>query len=195
MSQNTFSPLPSMGAWQLIGAYTGFEVTRFSTTGDQITLHGTSLGVEAGTIWNLDYAIDLDSNWHVQRAVVNDRAGLRLVVETDGAGRNWRVNGEPRPDLDGYLDFDLEASAVTNTIPVHRLALAVGDKGQSAAAYVRTNGLKVERLAQTYRRIQGKDGFIAFDYESPRFGYHDVLHFARDGLVVEYPEIGKRILV
>jgi hypothetical protein len=115
-----------------------------------------------------------------------------LVVESDGAG-TWTVNGEQDAALSGCVDIDLEGSVVTNTLPVHRLELSVGAQGSSSAAYVRTDGLRVERLDQTYRRLPSDGATTRFDYESPRFGYHDVLRFGPDGLVVDYPGIGARV--
>jgi hypothetical protein len=192
MVHDSFSELPAIGAWRLTGAYSGFEVTRFAASDAGRTLRGTTLGVEDDLIWSIEYTIHLDANWQVMSARIESGVGARLEVATDGAG-NWTVNGEHRPDLRGYVDLDLEASAVTNTIAVHRLALPVGGTGQSRAAYVRTAGLVVERLDQTYRRLANQHGLIVFDYESPRFGYRGRLHFAKDGLIVEYPEIAERV--
>lgn len=157
-----------------------------------MVFEGTSVGVEAGAAWSIHYIIHVGSNWHVHHASATDQAGSRLAVQTDGAG-SWTVNGEPRPDLDGCLDLDFEASVVTNTLPVHRLSLEVGARGKSAAAYVRINQLAVERLDQSYRRLPNEAGKLAFDYESPRFGYHDKLLFGLDGLAVNYPGIGARV--
>lgn len=123
---------------------------------------------------------------------LGDLAGTDLTVVADGAG-HWTVDGEPRPDLEGCRDLDLEASIVTNTMAVHRLALGVGGEGVSSAAYVRTDGLAVERLEQTYRRLPDADGRLLFDYSAPRFGYRDILRFGRDGLAVDYPGIGRRV--
>lgn len=45
-------------------------------------------------------------------------------------------------------------------------------------------------LDQTYLRMPGAG--VRFDYDSPRHGYHATLRFAPDGLVVDYPFIGRR---
>jgi hypothetical protein len=177
----------------LAGAYEGFEVVRFAPRGDAGTvITGTTVGVEEGVPWSIHYVLDVADNWHVRQATVTDQDGVRLDARTDGEG-SWTVDGTPRPELDGCLDLDFEASVVTNTLPVHRLALTVGQQGGSAAAYVRSRGLVVERLDQTYRRLPDGDGMMVFDYESPRFGYHDRLRFAPDGLAVDYPGIGVRV--
>ena len=187
-----FAPLPRVGAWRHVGAYEGHEVVRFTTDGGAIVLEGTSVGVEDGMPWTIDYRIEVNSDWHARAATLRDHLGTTVEIETDGSGA-WTVNGEPRPDLDGCLDIDLEASVVTNTLPVHRLALSIGQRGESSAAYLRTVGLEVERLDQTYERLADDGDQRRFDYASPRFGYRDVLAFEADGLTLSYPGIGERI--
>lgn len=193
MPSSLFSSLPSVGAWQLLGAYNGFEVAQFATSAKGTTITGTTLGDEDGTAWNLQYTIDVDESWRAIHAVIESKNGRRLKVQTDGDGR-WAINGKHEPRLDGCLDIDLEGSVVTNTLPVHRLALAVGQRGDSSAVYVRVKELVVERLEQTYQRLPDAGDSFVFDYEAPRFEYHDHLRFAPDGLVIDYPNIAARVL-
>jgi hypothetical protein len=192
VSSESFAELPAVDCWRLQGAYEGFEVVRFAWGDAGGTLEGTTVGIEEGVPWTIHYVIEVSSDWHVRRARLTDYAGAELLISTDGVG-TWTVGGERRPEQDACLDLDLEASVVTNTLPVHRLALPVGERGESAAAYIRTIGLAVERLDQTYRRLPDADGRLRFDYESPRFGYRDTLHFGPDGLAVDYPGIGVRV--
>jgi hypothetical protein len=194
MGDHRFAALPPVGAWHLSGAYEGFEVVRFTPVVAGTVLDGTTVGVEDGVAWRIHYRIEVDAGWHVRHATVSDGASTRLEIQADGAG-SWLVNGESHPELAGCLDLDFEASAVTNTLPVHRLGLSAGERGESAAVYIRSVGLAVERLDQTYRRLPDADGRIAFDYDSPRFGYHDTLHFAADGLILDYPGIAARVPV
>jgi hypothetical protein len=192
MENQPFTGLPDVGAWRLLGAFEGHEVVQFTTRVGGIALEGITVGVEEGIAWGIRYVIELSDDWHVRRASLTDHAGVRLELEADGEG-SWAIDGQEDPELHGCLDVDLEASVVTNTIPVHRLALAVGGQGQSAAAYIRSNGLAVERLDQTYRRLPDAAGKMIFDYRSPRFGYQDTLLFGSDGLAVDYPGIGTRL--
>jgi hypothetical protein len=181
-----------VACWRLEGAYDGFEVVRFSSGGQGIVLEGTTVGNERGVPWTIHYMVEVAGDWHVRRGHLTNYAGAEVRIDTDGAG-SWTVDGVPRPELAGCLDLDLEASVVTNTIAVHRLALGVGQHGESAAGYVRTDGLAVERLDQTYLRLPDEDGRLPYRYESPRFGYRASLQFGPDGLVVAYPGIGVRV--
>jgi Putative glycolipid-binding len=77
------------------------------------------------------------------------------VLRSDGEGR-WTVDGEYAPHLDGLLDVGLEASACTNTLPIHRLSLPRGEVTEAPAAYVRALDLSVTRLDQTYRPLDDR---------------------------------------
>jgi hypothetical protein len=187
-----FTELPPVASWRLRGAYDGFEVVRFSSDGDALALEGTTVGNEQGVPWTIHHLVEVAADWHIRPAHLTDYAGNDVRITTDGAGSR-AVDGNPRPDLAGCLDLDLEASLVTNTLSVHRLSLGVDEHAESAAAYVRTNSLAVERLEQTYLHLPDDDGGLRYLYESPRFSYRDSLQFGSDGLVVFYPGIGARV--
>ena len=93
----------------------------------------------------------------------------------------------PAPHLDGLVDVDLEASACTNTLPVHRLLMPVGELVVASAVYVQASDLTVRRLDQTYRRLDDH----RFDYASEG-GFHAELTYDASGLVLDYPGIASR---
>ncbi|HWM00799.1 MAG TPA: putative glycolipid-binding domain-containing protein [Actinophytocola sp.] len=188
-----FVPLPAVAAWRLLEAHEGFEVAHLTSGHDDVRIAGTSVGVEDGLAWSFRYDLEIGADWHARSGSVRNADGGRLTLESDGPGR-WLVDDVHDPALDGCLDIDLEGSALTNTMPVHRLALGVGEEAAAPAVYVRTNSLAVERLDQTYRRVPAANGF-AFEYAAPRFGYRASLPFAADGLVQEYPGIAARVTV
>ena len=113
------------------------------------------------------------------------------LVEADGSGQ-WLVDGEPAPHLDGCRDVDLEASAVTNALPVRRLGLPLAAAAAAPAAYVRAVGLAVERLEQTYMRTTDEATCQRYDYTAPAFGFGARLVYDQAGLVLDYPGIAVR---
>ena len=84
--------------------------------------------------------------------------------------------------------MDLEASACTNTLPVHRLAMPPGEVVEAPAAYVRALDLSVTRLDQTYRRLDDR----RYDYTSEGGSFHAALEYDDAGLIVDYPGIAVR---
>jgi hypothetical protein len=90
------------------------------------------------------------------------------------------------------LDVDLESSAMTNALPLHRLALTSGATAQAPAAYVRALDLSVERLEQQYARISNENGHQRYDYTAPAFDFSCQLLYDEAGLVQVYPGIAVR---
>lgn len=194
MAAMTFETLPPTAAWRHIDARAGFEVVFPHGDAQGTHLEGYTSAVEDGATWAVRYAITLDDRWRTTVAHVHGRSagGERtLHLERDGAGR-WLVDGRLRADLDGCLDVDLESSACTNTVPLHRLDLAVGDAADAPAVYVRAEDLGVMRLEQRYQRLDDDGDHLIFDYDSPAFDTHCHLRFDRTGLVVAYPGLARR---
>lgn len=167
-----------------------------SLPGGGYGFEGHTAAVEEGTAWAVRYQIHVDERWVTRTARIWSWTGAgaqELLLEADGQG-HWRVNGEPRGDLDGCLDVDLESSACTNTFPVHRMGLAVGQVAQAPAVYVRAVGLGVVRLDQGYVRLLDGQRGESYDYRSDTFDYRGRLDFDESGLVLTYPDLATRIL-
>jgi len=191
-----FADLPISAAWRHQGARAGFEVAFFSAANPTLRITGSTSAVEAGNAWSIDYEIELDPQWRVRRARVSGRsteAVRHRLLEADGLG-HWLLDGARVPALDGCLDLDLEASAMTNTFPVHRMALPMGRDASAPAAYVRALDLEIERLEQLYRRLPDEGEHPCFDYWSPAFDFHARLSYDSAGLVLDYPDIAIRVL-
>jgi hypothetical protein len=188
---------PPRAAWCHEGAGNGFEVTFFRPrAGGGVRLSGHTAAVEDGRAYVVRYEIDVDDRWHTVGAQASgwtDDGAHEATITSDGAG-HWLVDGEPRPDLDGIDDVDLESSACTNTLPIHRQALAVGEGAEAPAAYVRWPDLRVERLEQRYQRAPDEAGRRRYEYESPRFGYAGRLTYDAYGLILDYPGIARRVV-
>lgn len=190
----TFDPLPRCAAWLHHEARSGFEVVYCSPAADGWRLEGRTAAVEAGVGWTVDYDIVVDARWATRRATVSTRsaAGTRSVtLEADGGGR-WTVDGAAAPALTGCRDVDLEASACTNTLPVHRMQLAADARTSAPAVYVRAIDATVERLQQTYTRRPGPGLPARFGYTAPAFDFECELTYDRSGLVLDYPGIAVR---
>lgn len=109
---------------------------------------------EAGLAARLRYTIECDPEWCTRSALVEGEAGgapIRFALAADGAGQ-WTRDGAPLPDLSGALDVDLGFTPATNTLPIRRLGLAVGESAPVRSAWLRFPELRLEPLEQTYTR-------------------------------------------
>ncbi len=109
---------------------------------------------EAGVSAELRYEIHCDSEWRTRSALIEGEAAgeaVRFALAADGAGQ-WTRDGAPLPDLAGALDVDLGFTPATNTLPIRRLGLAIGDTAPVRSAWLRFPELRLEPLEQTYTR-------------------------------------------
>ncbi|GGL26186.1 putative glycolipid-binding domain-containing protein [Nocardia jinanensis] len=191
----SFTELPATAAWAHREARSGFEVAHLRHDGGGHRMDGCTTAVEHGQAWFVQYDITIDPNWATRAARVTacSAAGRRSVrLEADGAG-HWMIDGSAAPHLDGCLDVDLESSALTNTLPVHRLSLSVGMTAAAPAVYVRATDLAIERLEQLYRRATDDSSHQCYDYTAPAFDFACRLVYDGSGLVLSYPGIATRV--
>jgi len=190
----SFARLPATACWQHRGLRSGFEVAYFQPESGGWRIEGTTAADEDAQTWIVAYSIGLDASWVTRDARITARTASgrgETVLASDGEG-HWRVDGRPAAELDGCLDVDLESSAVTNALPVHRLGLAAGDRAEAPAAYVRALDLSVGRLEQRYARIADENGHQRYRYEAPAFSFTCTLVYDDCGLVLDYPGIAAR---
>lgn len=186
--------LPSQAAWHHWGIRCGFETAFFESHPGGSTIRGNTSAWEAEAAWSVGYVVQTDSQWRTLTAEATVRAldgDLNTMIQRL-EGDSWNVDGTHRPDLTGCVDIDFESSVVTNTLPIHRLEFATGAETSVPAAFVRADDLRVQRLEQSYRHLTATPTGHIFEYRSSTFDFACTLEFDRSGLVVDYPEIGRR---
>lgn len=196
-------PMPPVSAWTHTGVRAGFEVLFVEPTADGLVLRGHTTAVEGAEAWAVGYRIDVDHRWRTREArieAVTAAETVRVTLEradlteadnpVDGA--RWLVDGEPDDRFDDCVDVDLESSAVTNTLPLHRLDLRPGQARPAPALFVRAGRLAVERVEQEYRLRERTEDVLSLDYTSATFDFACVLTCDASGLALEYPGIAVR---
>ena len=98
------------------------------------------------------------------------------------AGGGWRLNGVECPDVAGCLDIDLSFSPATNTLPLRRLHLRIGQAEPVRAAWLRFPAPALEPLDQLYRRADA----TTYHYESAGGAFTARLGVNAAGLVTHY---------
>ena len=115
---------------------------------------------------------------------VDGWAGDEIVefeIEVD-KGDTWLINGEEIPAVRGCIDIDLNFSPVTNTLPLSRTDLAVGESRAVRSAWLRFPSFKLEALEQVYTRID--ESTVRYESSS---GFSADLTVNEAGVVIDYP--------
>jgi hypothetical protein len=189
----TLAPLPERAAWRHHTAREATEVVTARGLTDGWSLSGVVTGVEDGRPWSLAYEIEVDDSWRTRSAWVGSLLpGDPRELLLTRVGETWDADGRHLPALDGLVDVDLEGSAMTNTLPMHRTDLTGRTAGP--AAYVRLD-FSVRRLDQWYGPAEPvASGGWTVAYEAPEFEADFDLTYDASGLVVEYPGLATRLL-
>ena|SRR5215471_12441832 len=152
MAKTSTHQLVRAGLWRWIPT-AGLERFELLQSAEGWTLRGTILTLASGEPAEARYEIFCDLSWDTRRAdiSVRDSRGQRSLRVIKENGR-WSENGQLNRTLDACHDIDLEWSPSTNTIPIRRLRMPVGQaSGVLTAAWVRFPSLTVETLPQEYR--------------------------------------------
>lgn len=154
-------------------------------------LKGTVLGIlEDLRPMLANYEVHCDESWLTQRVQVERTIGketktLTLSVEEGGL---WHGSGKELNQVRGCLDIDLSVTPATNTLPIRRLDLGIGNSESVIAAWIKFPELELQPLPQRYTR-KAENIYI---YESdPGFSAEIVVD--DQGLVISYPGGWERI--
>ena len=137
------------------------------------------------------YAVMCDRSWRTQQAhvgVVIGAESIQLQIHRDEQN-HWYRNGERINGVDGVVDIDLSISPATNTLPIRRLALEIGESRAVDAAWVRFPELTIERLDQRYTRLDAR----RYRYESGGGTFTAEIEVDDNGVVARYSDLWERV--
>lgn len=174
-------------AWE--GCEAGMEHVDIRPADGGLDLAGVVSGGAAGATFGLSYRVRVDASWRVRDALLRLTSGRELHLESNGQG-TWRENGREQPALQGCIDIDIEASPVTNTLPIRRLSWAPGESTEIRLCYVSVPALTVAPAVQRYTALA--PGAL-YRFESLDSGFAAELPVDPDGFVRDYPGLFRRL--
>jgi uncharacterized protein len=147
---------------------------------------------EDGQPFSLRYALEWDEDWNLRNAnlMVEAAAGTRsLQLSADGKGQ-WRAGDVRLEQLEGCRDIDIWPTPFTNSFPIWRTPLAVGERREYRMAWISAPDLSVQAQPQAYTRVTDRQ----YRFENlDGSGFAADIAVDADGLVVDYPGFFARI--
>lgn len=179
----------SEAVWVPVG-WPGCEHVDVRADSSGVTVDGMVVAMLDARPVRLSYRIDCDAAWHVRRIDVRlyGRSAVSLLRRTDG--RWYDEAGDERPELATCVDIDIALTPFTNTLPIRRLGLSVGESADLRVVYIQVGEtLDVSAADQRYTRLDGSSG-AGYRFESGSFVAD--LPVDADGMVVDYPGLWAR---
>ncbi|HEV8494347.1 MAG TPA: putative glycolipid-binding domain-containing protein [Candidatus Angelobacter sp.] len=181
--------LIASGLWRWLQG-TGLERFEFLRTSDEWLFRGTIIALAGDAAVEAGYEIRCDHLFRTKTAniSVRDSAGERKLQTAAQDGR-WFENGVENQTVRGALDIDLGWSPSTNTLPIRRLGLEIGQaSGEIIAAWVRFPELTLQPLPQQYLRL----GDRKYRYSSRGGAFVAELLVDEHDLVLDYEGFWQR---
>lgn len=143
--------------------------------------------------FRLTYRLTWDASWRLRDAglvVATERSTRSLRLQTDGQG-HWRHgDGRAIAELDGCLDIDIWPTPFTNSFPVRRESMAIGERRQFRMAWIFAPELAVLPQPQAYTRLA--DRLYLFE-NLDGSGFKAELPLDEDCIVLDYPNLFQRV--
>lgn len=143
--------------------------------------------------FRLVYRLHWSADWQLRRADLSLAKGgacRSLSLRTDGKGAWQDGEGASLTELDGCMDIDIWPTPFTNSFPIRRQPMAVGERRTFRMAWVLGPELTVRPQAQAYTRV--KDRLYLFE-NLDGSGFQAELPVDEDGIVLDYPELFRRV--
>ena len=183
------------------------EICRLELTPTGVRAEGTQIGVNP-LPYRMDYRLTALDNFVTSRLEVDVNGvdwSRHLVLTHDGEG-SWDADAEstgdpglPEPGGDtdlvrGAVDCDLGLCPATNLMPVvrHGLHLGPGER-DFLMAWVSVPDLGVHPSEQRYEHVRLTPGGAVVRYVGAHRDYVGEIEFDRDGVVIHYPDLARRV--
>ena len=143
--------------------------------------------------FRLAYRLHWNEKWQLRSAdfsLSRDGLSRSLSLRTDGNG-NWHDgDGKRLAELDGCADIDIWPTPFTNSFPIRRQPLAIGERRTFRMAWVFGPDLTVRPQPQAYTRLG--DRLYLFE-NLDGSGFKAELPVDEDGIVLDYPGLFRRM--
>jgi len=143
--------------------------------------------------FRLSYRLTWDELWRLRDAelvVATEHSTRSLSIQTDGQGHWQHRDGRAIDDLDGCVDVDIWPTPFTNSFPIRRERMELGERRRFRMAWVFAPDLTVHPRVQAYTRLA--DRLYLFE-NLDGSGFRAELPVDEEGIVLDYPDLFRRV--
>jgi hypothetical protein len=181
-------PLRNSLRWQSL-EHGGLEQLRVDEYAEGIKVRSTIVGEADGVRHGVLYELNLTPDWRFQTLLVQRTDGAMIVLRRGDDGIWLDIEGEALPDLEGCFDIDFEMTPFTNTLPIRRSPLHVGETRRFWMAYIPADTLQPLADEQIYTRLDER----RYLFEAADGSFSAEISVDEHGLVTNYPGLFERV--
>lgn len=149
------------------------------------------VGKSEDEVYRAAYTIHTDKDWQTKsfelHIEINSARSL-IAYQSDSNG-NWYEQGKRLPEFEGCIDIDIPLTPFTNTLPIRRLEIPVGERRIIKVLYLDVLAREIKAVWQCYMRLTENK----YQYQNIPNDFEAVITVDEDGLVIDYPTLFERI--
>lgn len=169
----------------------GFEALIFDEEKDALFVDSIVIGIENGEAFKLHYRIWLNHQWQV----TNFRIGHLPYGEEHKFYRDQKdcwsrgdFYGNDEGEWTNCTDLDISCTPFTNTLPIRRLNLEIGQSADINVLFVQCPKLTVRTALQRYERLSE----FEYQFTGLESQFTAVITVDANGFVTNYPNLFER---
>jgi hypothetical protein len=159
---------------------------------NELTLStGLIIGVMGEKPFKVSYSVEHDAHMGLRQVVCGSNGEFVLHYAGDG---HWQdQQGQPLSQFDGCTSIDIAETPFTNTLAIKQLQLKPGEAGELTVAWFQLAEGTWEPNRQRYTCIEKSAQGSVYRFEQLSSGFTATLPFDKNDLVIDYPELFRRI--
>jgi uncharacterized protein len=169
----------------------GFEALFFDEEASAFFGDSVVLGIEEGEAFRLHYRLWLNLQWQV----ISFRIGHLLYGAeyrfSRDANDSWMRDdllGNDEGQWEGCTDLDISCTPFTNSLPIRRLKLEIGQSADINVLFVECPQLRIKTARQRYERLSE----LEYRFTSLDVDFTATVTVDAEGFVTDYPGLFER---
>ncbi|NIJ53844.1 putative glycolipid-binding domain-containing protein [Dyadobacter arcticus] len=167
--------------------YYSLENCSVKTTETGSEISAAIVGKYSEELYRVQYQIITNSNWETIYLEIKywiNGQERDIKFESNGNGR-WTWNGKEQVQFQDCIDIDIPLTPFTNTLPIKRLDLKIGEQHQIKVLYLDLLEGKFTAVYQKYSRLSDTQ----YHYENVPNDFEADITIDSQGFVVDYPSL------
>lgn len=151
---------------------------------------GEIVGNKNNQIYGVDYQLVADDKWKIRFFSIECKQGHKnYSLHAHKINELWVIDECEHPELNDCFDIDISVTPFTNTLPINRLKLEVGEQKEISVLYINPLEERFTPLIQQYERVS-EDTYL---YRNLGTEFESEIIVDKNGFVLEYPKLYQRI--
>ncbi|WP_410881340.1 putative glycolipid-binding domain-containing protein [Myroides sp. DW712] len=168
------------------------SVEHFSIIEKEGSFHckGELVGNKNNRIYGVEYQLVVTSNWETRFFDIRCQEGHRFFqLSGHKLSEQWMIDEQEHPHLKDCLDIDITVTPFTNTLPINRLKLEIGETKTIQVLYINPLEGNFTLVHQEYTKLTPD----TYQYKNSWSDFEATIQVDEQGLVRDYPGLFKRL--